>query len=278
MNRVVSILVGIIASISLFAQGQTEFPDSPYDKPHIADKKPISLQTIRYADVMWSKKIERTVPLREKLNHPLYFPNNEQGKIGSRYSLTALTINGIGLGYFQAYDPMSDAAVPISQEDFNTRLGAEMDTISIEDEDGNYRTQVIESPVDPSSIKYLILREEWIFDKQRSVMEPRIMWITSIREYEKSGEVRMSMAYKIYYPSAQPLYAKNEVFNPKSDGDQKTFYDLFSNRLFSSFISRETNPYGDREINSYKLGIEQLYEAERVKDFIFKFEHDLWEY
>jgi hypothetical protein len=88
----------------------------------------------------------------------------------------------------------------------------------------------------------------------------------------------MALAFKLYYPSAQPLYAKNEVFNPKSDGDQKTFYDIFSKRIFSSFISRETNPYNDREVNMYKLGIEQLYEAERIKDFIFKFEHDLWEY
>jgi hypothetical protein len=48
--------------------------------------------------------------------------------------------------------------------------------------------------------------------------------------------------------------------------------------MFSSFISRESNQYNDREVNSYMLGIEQLYEAERIKDGIFKFEHDLWEY
>ncbi|MDR1761815.1 MAG: hypothetical protein LBR55_05140, partial [Bacteroidales bacterium] len=59
---------------------------------------------------------------------------------------------------------------------------------------------------------------------------------------------------------------------------QKTFYDILSKRMFSSFISRESNQYNDREVNSYMLGIEQLYEAERIKDGIFKFEHDLWEY
>jgi len=277
MKKVILLLVVALYSFAAFSQGG-EYPDSPYDKPHIADKKPIIMQTIRYADVMWSKKIERTLPLREKMNHPLYFPNNETGKIGSRYSLTALTISGVKLGYFQAYDPMSDGAVPISEVDFNAKLGAAMDTIYVPNEDGTETAKAVEKNVDPSSIKFIILREEWVFDKQRSVLEPRIMWITALREYEKAGEVRKSLAYKIYYPSAQPLYAKNEVFSTKTDGDQKTFYDVFSRRFFNSFITRETNAYNDREVNEYKLGIEQLYEAEKIKDFIFKFEHDLWEF
>ena len=101
---------------------------------------------------------------------------------------------------------------------------------------------------------------------------------TALREFEKDGEIRKSLPYKIYYPAAQPILARNEVFNPNSDGDQKSFYDTFQKRHFSSFISRETNVYNDREVSSYKFGIEQLYEAERIKTFIFNFEHDLWEY
>jgi len=54
MKKVVLVLISALAGLSIFAQ--SEYPDSPYDKPHIADKKPIILQTIRYADVMWSKK------------------------------------------------------------------------------------------------------------------------------------------------------------------------------------------------------------------------------
>ncbi len=277
MRRVLILLVSLAVTATGFAQGG-EYPDSPYDKPHVTNRKPILLQTIRYADVMWSKKVERTLPLREKFNHPLYFPNNEVGKIGSRYSLTALTINGVKQGYFQAYDPMSDGAVPISEADFDAKLGASVDTIWIENEDGTESSTLAENPVDPSSVKFVILREEWVFDKQRSVMDPRIMWITSLREYERNGEIRKSLAYKVYYPSVQPLYAKNMIFNPNSDGDDKTFYDIFMKRMFSSFISKVSNTHNDRDVNMYKLGIEQLYEAERLKDFIFKFEHDLWEY
>lgn len=276
MKKVGLVLVATIVALSAFAQA--EYPDSPYDRPHTADRRPVALQTIRYADVMWSKKLERMLPLRERMNHPLYFPNNEAGKIGSRYSFTALTINGVNYGYFQAYDAMSDGAVPISAADFESKLGALIDTIQVPQDDGSFRDVFIEQKADPTSIKFLIFREEWMLDDQRSVLEPRIMWITFLREYERNGEVRKSLAFKIFYPSAQALYAKNEVFNPKSDVAYLTFYDILLKRMFSSFISRESNQYNDREINSYMLGIEQLYEAERIKDGIFKFEHDLWEY
>lgn len=277
MKKLGLFIVAVAFSSALFAQ-TSEYPDSPYDKPHMNDRKPIALQQIRYADVMWSKQIERTLPLREKMNHPLYFPNNETGRIGSRFSLSALTVDAVEKGMLFAYDPMSDGAVPITFEDFKTKLGASIDTIYIEQDDGTEVAKAIENQMNPSSIKFLILREEWVFDKQRSVMDPRIMWITALREFEKDGEIRKSLPYKIYYPAAQPILARNEVFNPNSDGDQKSFYDTFQKRHFSSFISRETNVYNDREVSSYKFGIEQLYEAERIKTFIFNFEHDLWEY
>ncbi|MBR3980667.1 MAG: gliding motility protein GldN [Bacteroidales bacterium] len=277
MKKLGLFIVAVAFSSALFAQ-TSEYPDSPYDKPHMNDRKPIAMQQIRYADVMWSKQIERTLPLREKMNHPLYFPNNETGRIGSRFSLSALTVDAVEKGMLFAYDPMSDGAVPITFEDFKTKLGASIDTIYIEQEDGTEIAKAIENQMNPSSIKFLILREEWVFDKQRSVMDPRIMWITALREFEKDGEIRKSLPYKIYYPAAQPILARNEVFNPNSDGDQKSFYDTFQKRHFSSFISRETNVYNDREVSSYKFGIEQLYEAERIKTFIFNFEHDLWEY
>lgn len=277
MKKLGLFIVAVAFSSALFAQ-TSEYPDSPYDKPHMNDRKPIAMQQIRYADVMWSKQIERTLPLREKMNHPLYFPNNETGRIGSRFSLSALTVDAVEKGMLFAYDPMSDGAVPITFEDFKTKLGASIDTIYIEQDDGTEVAKAIENQMNPSSIKFLILREEWVFDKQRSVMDPRIMWITALREFEKDGEIRKSLPYKIYYPAAQPILARNEVFNPNSDGDQKSFYDTFQKRHFSSFISRETNVYNDREVSSYKFGIEQLYEAERIKTFIFNFEHDLWEY
>ena len=52
---------------------------------------------------------------------------------------------------------------------------------------------------------------------------------------------------------------------------------LIPKRYFSSTVLKEENVY-DRWINEYAVGLDALLEAERVKNDLFKFEHDLWEY
>ena len=47
--------------------------------------------------------------------------------------------------------------------------------------------------------------------------------------------------------------------------------------MFSSYVRKESNVY-DRGIFDYKIGLDMLLEAERVKEDIFKYEHDLWHY
>jgi hypothetical protein len=49
-------------------------------------------------------------------------------------------------------------------------------------------------------------------------------------------------------------------------------------RRFSGYIVAESNVYDDRSINQYKMGPSQIFEAERIKNEIFNFEQDLWEY
>ena len=41
---------------------------------HVPTKRVIGYTHLREADVLWSKRVWRTIDLREKQNHPLYFP------------------------------------------------------------------------------------------------------------------------------------------------------------------------------------------------------------
>ena len=57
-----------------------------------------------------------------------------------------------------------------------------------------------------------------------------------------------------------------------------SFDDLFMQRRFSSTIIAESNVFGNRMLVDYKLGLDVLLEAERIKNDLFLQEHDLWEY
>ena len=68
-----------------------------------------------------------------------------------------------------------------------------------------------------------------------------------------------------------------KVFNPGNDGDLGTWEDLFERRFFSSYIYKESNVY-NRRIQDYLQGVDILLEADKIKQEIFNYEHDLWSY
>ncbi|OIQ37022.1 MAG: hypothetical protein BM555_01575 [Crocinitomix sp. MedPE-SWsnd] len=48
--------------------------DGVYVKEHIPTKKVVPYEFVREADVAWSKRVWRAIDMREKFNHPLYYP------------------------------------------------------------------------------------------------------------------------------------------------------------------------------------------------------------
>ena len=72
--RFFSILMifGMFYSNNLTAQ--QEVLDGIYVKEHHPAKRVIPYTPLREADVMWLKRIWRVLDLREKINHPLYYP------------------------------------------------------------------------------------------------------------------------------------------------------------------------------------------------------------
>ena len=62
-----------------------------------------------------------------------------------------------------------------------------------------------------------------------------------------------------------------------NDASPITWEDLFEMRFFSSYIFKESNVH-DRRIEDYLTGVDQLLEADKIKQEIFNYEHDLWSY
>src|SRR5690606_32034074 len=134
--------------------------------------------------------------------------------------------------------------------------------------------------LDYSSIKKFYIKEDWVFDKARSVMEVRILGICPVREVrDQNGEYRGEQPmYWIYFPELRTIIANEEMYNRYNNiANQLTYDDAFMKRMFSSYIYKEDNVY-DRKISDYmKNGLEALLESEDIKDKMRNYEHDLWE-
>lgn len=139
-----------------------------------------------------------------------------------------------------------------------------------------------------------VLKECWYVDNQRSMLDVRIMAICPMFWYEPQTDATSEEADEdmpgvtnrrwrqfswIDYNELRPFMAKNEVFNTQNFAQNRTFDDLFLQRRFSSFIKAKGNVYDHREINQYIVnGLDQILEAEKIKNEIREREHDMWEF
>ena len=281
--KTVVIAFALVLSSGLFmssdSYGQNVL-DGVYVKEHYPTRKVVPYTHLREADVMWATRIWRKLDLREKINHPLYYPTEA---IKNRRSLAQVIVEAVQEGSLTAYDPLDDEfTITLTKAEIERKLSY-VDTQYIESPDPPYDLvmTVIPEEFDPSTVKEFRVKEDWFFDRQRSVLDVRIIGIQPVAEKidKTTGEVRgTEPMFWVYFPEARNIFASAEVFNRQNDAERKTMEDIFWKRMFGSYIYKEKNVY-DRSIGEYMLnGLDQLLEAERIKENIFILEHDLWEY
>jgi gliding motility associated protien GldN len=265
----------ILVSLTNLSNAQNVL-DGVFVKEHYPTRKVVPYTHLREADVMWCKRIWRKMDLREKINHPLYFPAQ---KIKDRRSLTQVIMDAVNEGSLTAYRGDDEEFTTVMTKAEIDGIMSRTDTLFVDDPDnpGNQIMKIATNEFDPSEVIEYRIKEDWFFDKQRSVLDVRIIGLQPVKFEENEGEVRSKPLFWIYYPEARSIFANAEVFNRQNDSERKTLEDIFWKRMFGSYIFREQNVY-NRTISEYAQGMDALLEAERVKDDIFKLEHDLWEY
>ena len=79
--------------------------NSVYKKELTLNKKVQAYTPLREADVMWSRKIWREIDMREKINHPFYYPENDgvAHTIQDRQSLIDVIYSAIQEGSIRAF-------------------------------------------------------------------------------------------------------------------------------------------------------------------------------
>jgi gliding motility associated protien GldN len=281
------IVVSFIAIVFICAptsKTEAQVLDGIYVKEHVPARKPAPYKFLREGDVMWTKRVWRIIDLREKINHPLYYPTT---RIGDRMSLIDLMLWGINNEGIVPYNIEDDRFTqPITRSQIDVAFGAVPNTITYTDENGNEVSKQIKEEINSSEVKQYILKEDWFFDRQHSIMDTRIIGICPVRWYTRDdqvsadgeAEVRILQVFWIYFPEARRIFANHEVFNEFNDAERRTFDDIFFKRKFNSFIVRESNVHDDRGVNEYTLGLQSLLEADRIKRRITDYEQDLWNY
>jgi len=299
MKKIIAISICFVTiSISASAQDvlSVDEMNSVYKKEQVLNKNVRQYTHLREADVMWSRKVWREIDLREKINHPFYYPENDGVgfTINDRKSLIDVIYSAIKEGSITAYGnaAMDDEfREPMSQDEIKSIGGAKEELIEVIDWDAvaagadpeDAKTTILEtSQFDRNSVKKWRLKEEWFFDKQKSTMDVRILGIAPLQEDRDQVNGRLTGSFSplfwVYFPEAREVLINAEVFNSvKNDAERRTYDDVFWKRMFNSTITMEANVM-NRRINEYMVGLDALLEAERIKADIFNIEHDLWEY
>jgi len=253
-----------------------KYLDDIVDRSLTLESKVLPYEHIREADVPWAKKVWRIIETREKVNIPFRNP------VRPFFSIMVDKIND---GKIKAFKEDNFKEI-MTTEDVNKQI-FRIDTVPSFDPDTYEETiEVVKNEINADDIKRYRIKEIWYFDKEESLLKVRILGISPLLEVmdDATGELKYEIPmFWVYYPELREFIAGEAVPNDHNDMYPMTWYDLFENRMFSSYIMKVNNVLDlriehlyDKNSDTYNMDI--LLESERLKEELFNFEHDLWSY
>jgi len=282
--------LALLASSTTFAQTNvldhntkpTALDGHAFIKHYDYQNRVLDYAFVREDDILWSNTYIQRIDLRQRKNHPLYFPQypvklgSGQLRMNMADNLLKAIIEDQTLTAYEDeyFDEVKSVAAIKKQlfsiteeeyEDIDTgELISELDTVKVESKD----------------IKEFLIIEDRFFDKKRSVIDVRILGICPVAEImnKETFEMEKVKLFWVWFPEARQMLANSTVYNTNNSIERMTYDEFLQKRLFASVITKESNLY-DRAIFEYKRDrMQQLLEADRIKNDIRNMENDLWEY
>ncbi len=248
---------------------------------------PNSVRPILEDDVMYRTTVLRKINLLEKQNKPFFALENE---------ITAVIKEGVKDKKLQPYVPKAsprDAGFsePMIDTAFLNKFTYFSSAVSAN------------ATLRPSEVYILEVKEDLIFDRRRS----RMYWdIQSVTIYIPQGttpssdlgdEAMATFKYKDLYEYFKTTYDSSQLkgtfedlrahwYNPENPKQHKSLADAFELRLFSSRITKVSNP-DDKDIvviindefgDSPQAAKKVLYESQKIEYNLMEFEHNMWEF
>ena len=276
-------LLGVLA-VALSAEAQTQTVlDGAYVKETNLTKRVVPYPSLREADVMYVRRIWQDIDLRQKINQMFYFPVDPIEDRKNLFDVIryALEVEGSLTAY--GTGPAGD------DDEFRypytgTQVDSVLNPVVIIPQFDPVTGEVIgsmeaQTSINSQDIVRYRVKEDWVWDRQRSQRQVRIIGIAPIIEKkdDEGNSQGLAPLFWLYYPECRYVFANAECYNYENDAQRRTFEEIFQKRYFSSYIVKETNVF-DRSIADYAQGLDALLESERIKDELFTIEHDLWHY
>lgn len=245
-----------------------------------------SLRPIHESDIMYKKSILRAVDLREKQNKPIFSRNKE---------ITKLIIEATKRGEITPYatDSLKEGRKrTIAEFEEVMRIPNSLDTISLYDMYGpDWRSNPEVAPMlasqffFPQDIYQMQIKEDLVFDKQRSRMYYDIHAITLLIPADHPQNVKgieIPIASYEYKELVDKVFKDNPNaiwYNPQNDAEHRNLADAFELRLFSSYIIKVSNPSNAYLVDIYGGDQQKGILASQWAAFeLLEYEHNLWEF
>lgn len=203
------VMLGLVSSAQVFQPG--DYRDGIYDKENSVNKKFIPYTFLREGDVQFSKRVWRNVDLREKINQSLYLPKKFTS---NKLSLMQLVVKGILDGSIIAFD---DEEFLVQKDIARLKAGLVVRGDSVDqelyDDQGNPYTVKVPGSVDSlwiyENFQSLEIKEDWFFDKQKSVMEVRIVGLGFNALLLGKEDFGPQKSILHLFPCLSPLFCSN---------------------------------------------------------------------
>jgi gliding motility associated protien GldN len=276
-----------LSSISAFAQFDNDFfnetGEMSSNLPTSGPKdnlKPIEFLNPRADDIFWQRIVYRIIDLREKINFPLYYPEDSSD---GRQSLFTMIFRLMQDGKIYGYEFQDEKE--IFSEEYRVDFASLLDKYEIYyqeeiDEVTNETKYIIsESDIPNREIMKFYLKEVWFFDKHSSIFSVKTLAICPVLAREGEVGLQNFPMFWVPFDMLRPHMAETEVLlSDINNGMRISFDDLFIKRRYGSYIYKASN-IKNAMILDFSTTAEQVKREQAIiSTEILNIEEDLWEY